>query len=71
MAERGVRTLRIPARWVLNDLDSAIAAIRSDLAEHSPHRPFGPPPPQGEGLRFLGPPPVGEVSPKATEGGAS
>jgi very-short-patch-repair endonuclease len=49
MAERGIRTLRIPARWVLNEVDSAIAAIRSDLAEHSPHRPFGPPPPQGEG----------------------
>jgi hypothetical protein len=33
--------LRIPARWVLNDLDSAIAAIRSDLAEHSPTGPSG------------------------------
>ena len=71
MAERGVRTLRIPARWVLDDVDSAVAAIRSDLAEHSPHRPFGPPPPQGEGLYSLDPPPVGEVSAKPTEGGVS
>ena len=71
MAERGVRTLRIPARWVLDDVDSAVAAIRSELAEHSPHRPFGPPPPQGEGFGASSPPPVGEVSAKPTEGGVS
>jgi very-short-patch-repair endonuclease len=71
MADRGVRTLRIPAQWVLEDVDMAVAAIRSDLAEHAPHRPFGPPPPQGEGLSFLDPPPVGEVSAKPTVGGVS
>ncbi len=75
MAERGVRTLRIPARWVLENVDIALAAIRSDLAEHSPHRPSGPPPPQGEGLWSSGPPLVGEVSPRTrsgvTEGGVS
>ncbi|CAN5394654.1 endonuclease domain-containing protein [soil metagenome] len=68
MAERGVRTLRIPARWVLDDVDSAVAAIRSDLAEHSPHRPFGPPPPQGEDSGKHRPPPVGKVLAKPMVG---
>jgi len=71
MAERGIRTLRIPARWVLDDVDSAVAAIRTDLRDHSPHRPFGPPPPQGEGLWLHDPPPVGQVSAKPTVGGMS
>ena len=62
MAERGIRTLRIPARWVLESADIAVAAIRSDLAEHAPLRPFGPPPPQGEAFDIGMPAPVGEVS---------
>uniref|UniRef100_B0SVZ8 DUF559 domain-containing protein n=1 Tax=Caulobacter sp. (strain K31) TaxID=366602 RepID=B0SVZ8_CAUSK len=71
MTERGIRTLRIPAEWVLDSVDIAVAAIRSDLAEHSPHRPFGPPPPQGEAFDIGMPPPVGEVSARPTEGGVS
>ena len=34
----------------------------------SPHRPFGPPPPPGEALSQVMPPPVGEVAAKPTEG---
>ncbi|EJL28507.1 hypothetical protein PMI01_03519 [Caulobacter sp. AP07] len=71
MAERGVRTLRIPARWVLQSVDGAISAIRADIQDHSPHRPFGPPPPQGEDLWLHDPPPVGEAPAKPTEGRAS
>jgi very-short-patch-repair endonuclease len=68
MAERGIRTLRIPGRWVLQSVDSAISAIRTDIQEHSPHRPYGPPPPRGEDLWLHDPPPVGEVSAKPAEG---
>jgi hypothetical protein len=63
--------LRIPARWVLDDLDSAVAAIRTDLQEHSPHRPMGPPPPHGEALGIRCPPPGGAVSAEPTVGGVS
>ena len=52
MAERGIRTLRIPARWVLEDVDIAVAAIRTDIRQHAPHRPFGPPPPQGRAIAY-------------------
>jgi len=53
---QGVRTLRISAALVLNDVDDALRAIvgevqamgRGDALPFNPLRPFGPPPPVGE-----------------------
>jgi very-short-patch-repair endonuclease len=48
LAEHGVRTLRIPAKLVLFNMDSALGTIRQALLE-TPHPPLrGPPSPTGK-----------------------
>ena len=55
LAEQGVRTLRLPAKLVLFNMDSALGTIRQALSER-PYPPLrGSPFPNGEGLDpFLG-----------------
>ena len=50
LAEQGIRTLRLPARLVLENMDSALATIRREL-DLRPSPPLrGPPHPTGEDL---------------------
>ena len=59
MAQRGIRTLRLPAVEVLACVDGALQTILSE-ARRYPLRPSGPPPPEGEDL--IDAPPLGELS---------
>jgi very-short-patch-repair endonuclease len=40
LARQGIMTLRIPASWVLNSVDSALAAIRQQLTHLPPPGDF-------------------------------
>ena len=51
LADQGVRTLRIPAREVLRNLEGAVQFIAAEV--QAPSDPLrGPPPPEGEGLNW-------------------
>jgi very-short-patch-repair endonuclease len=41
VAQRGVRTLRLPARQVLKDIDAAMKLIKAELGWRGPGYPFG------------------------------
>jgi very-short-patch-repair endonuclease len=41
VARRGVRTLRLPARLVLENIDAALGLIRAELGWRGPGCPFG------------------------------
>lgn len=41
VAQRGVRTLRLPARLVLEDIDAALELISAELGWRGPGYPFG------------------------------
>ena len=50
LASQGVKTVRIPAREVVENLDGVVSYI-SELLKAPPDPLRGPPPPEGEGLR--------------------
>ncbi len=41
VAQRGVRTLRLPARLVMEDVDAALGLIGAELGWRGPAYPFG------------------------------
>jgi very-short-patch-repair endonuclease len=41
VAQQGVRTLRLPARLVLEDIDAALGLITAELGWRGPGYPFG------------------------------
>ncbi|MET3667893.1 DUF559 domain-containing protein [Caulobacter sp. 1776] len=48
LLDRGVRTLRIPAQYVMTSVDSVLSAIREHIAHLPPPDAAHPPPPEGE-----------------------
>ena len=51
LLDRGVRTLRIPAQYVMTSVDSVLSAIREQVAHLPPPDAAHPPPPEGEESR--------------------
>jgi very-short-patch-repair endonuclease len=50
LAEQGIRTIRIPAREILRDLEPVMMLIQQECAARSPSTGFaGPPPPENRG----------------------
>ncbi len=65
LATQGIKTLHIPATEVLNNMDGVISMILLAANQREdPLRPFGPLPPEGEDLRAINLPPLGEVPAK-------